>query len=236
MSKPKVLVCVLTGTERHNWLCPDLAMNLVTMARDPRFEVYFGPVINMRPFEAARNVAVDGARRIGAEWLLSLDNDNFVPGNPLDIIAAAGPNQHVISLSCGIQNAERSVAFSCTSDAAHAVEGPFREIHECVGGGVLMIRDTVWKKIPRGPWFRWRHDDNELLTPGPGTRGEDGYFAELVRQRGFKVWTHQQKAGHYHTLDLTGIAGALLQHQGGQPVPMKREGFAAGVMSKLGVR
>lgn len=51
MSKPKIMVAVLTGAERQNWLNPNLAMNLVTMARDTRFEVYFFPVSDARPWK-----------------------------------------------------------------------------------------------------------------------------------------------------------------------------------------
>ena len=239
MSKPKIMVAVLTGAERQNWLNPNLAMNLVTMARDTRFEVYFFPVSDARPWEAARNMTVHAARQAGVDWLLSFDNDNFTDFNPLDIIASAGPNQHVITLSCGYKTSPSAYAFSCVSRPTSAVDGPFSEVADAFGGGVLMIRNTVWKKISRGPWFRWQHDNNEVLAPGPKTQGEDVYFAHLVRQNGFKVWTHQQRAGHYHTIDLTVMADTLLQRQGGQPerkpVGILRDA-ASGMLRKLVAR
>ena len=87
MSKPKVLVCILTGVERQNWINPDLSMNLVQMARDSRFDVDYFPVRDFRPYEAARNTTIHTARQLNADFLISFDNDNFVTRcNPLDIM------------------------------------------------------------------------------------------------------------------------------------------------------
>ena len=39
MSKPRILITVLCGTERGDWLNPDLSMALFQMAKDSRFQV-----------------------------------------------------------------------------------------------------------------------------------------------------------------------------------------------------
>lgn len=39
MNKPKVLVCVLTSAERSGWVNPFLALNLITMSHDRRYDV-----------------------------------------------------------------------------------------------------------------------------------------------------------------------------------------------------
>lgn len=91
-------------------------------------------------------MTVHAARQAGVDWLLSFDNDNFTDFNPLDIIASAGPNQHVITLSCGYKTSPSAYAFSCVSRPTSAVDGPFSEVADAFGGGVLMIRNTVWKK------------------------------------------------------------------------------------------
>jgi len=210
MSKPKVLVCVLTGIERHNWISPDLSLNLFQMFRDPRFDVSYFPVRDCRPWEGARNMTICAARQMNADVLLSIDNDNWFPGpdgkpgNPLDIIAAAGPNQDVIGLSYGV-GAEGSKYSLFPPSRGGAGASPFREVPE-VAGGLLFVRNTVWQKIPRGPWFRWVHADNELLSPDKGSLGEDVYFCRLARQHGLKVWTHQRTAAHYRTTDITRLA------------------------------
>src|SRR5437870_3805544 len=97
--RPKILVCVLCGTERQNWLNPILAMNLLTMARDSRFDVAFQPVTDYRPWEFARNQTIHLARSMSADWLISFDNDNFTYTNPLDVITAAGADRDVIGLT-----------------------------------------------------------------------------------------------------------------------------------------
>jgi hypothetical protein len=213
-TKPKILVTVLTGTERTNWINPDLLMNMLQMSKDPRFDVSFFPVRDARPFEVARNVAIHAARHIKADWLLSFDNDAFVHSSPLDIIAAAGPAQDVIGLTYGIAACYgagalegKSAQFRLFPDTATlgTADGPFRET-AAVGGGVLMVRNTVWQKIPRGPWFVWGRGQGELSEMG---LGEDVHFCNLVRQHGLRIWTHSQPAGHYHTVDMTGLVCTL---------------------------
>ncbi len=210
---------MLTGAERTNWINPDLCMTLLQMSKDARFDCNFLPVPDKRPWEVARNWTIHAARHIKADWLISFDNDQFVYSNPLDIIAAAGKDQHVIGLTYGTARADggRTQYLLFPSDGNGASDGVFREV-DTVGGGVLMIRSTVWQRIPKGPWFRWQHSDSELLDPTPGTCGEDIYFCRLVRQHGFKVWTHTQTlAGHYHTADFTGLARTFAQLNAADP-------------------
>ncbi len=219
MSKPKVLVCILTGIERQNWICADLSINLVQMARDSRFTVNYFPVRDARPWDTARNITVRMARELNVDWILSFDNDNFMQCNPLDIIAAAGKDKHVIGVDYGggscagiiTQNDGRHgyAMFSHMSPPVPngAIDGPFKEVNH-VPGGVLMIRNTVWQQIP-GPWFVWVRGDGELLLDN--SCHEDIYFCNLVRQHGFKVWKYQQPAGHYRTTDITGMVCTLAQ-------------------------
>lgn len=210
MSKPKVLVCVLCGIERQNWINPQLSLALFKLARDTRFDLSYGMQMDMRPWETARNMTIHAARSMKVDWLISFDNDNFPFGNVLDIIKQAGPDQHVIGLRYGAGCLPRYMIVPALSNRPMNGQ-PFREVKE-VGGGVLMIHRTVWEKIPTGPWFRWAHDSNELLYPGPGTFGEDYYFCHLVREHGMHVWTHEQElAGHYRTTDLTGLVFNLSQ-------------------------
>jgi hypothetical protein len=199
--KPKILICVLTGTERGHWINPDLSRNLFSMFRDTRFDVNYYPVCDCRPWEAARNMSIVAARQINADWLISFDNDNFLTCNPLDIVAEAGKEQHVIGLPYGIGNRE---AYRIYPNENHGQAcGPFRE-EESVGGGVLIVRNRVWQTIKTGPWFRWEHAETETLMPAPGTCGEDIYFCRLVRRHGLKIWSFPDRhAGHYKSTDIT---------------------------------
>ena len=219
-SKPKVLVCVLTGAERQQWINPDLAMSLWNMARDSRFQVEAATIKDAFPVEVARNEALVAARDYGFDWCVQMDNDNFPNCNLLDIIAAAGPAQHVIGLTYAI-GAPHSEYRLLPPPSPNSSNSPFREV-ECLNGGMMMVHRTVWEKIPRGPWFRWVHDEGaETLrdnSNGPlghrstTGRSEDFYFVDLCRQRGLKVWTHTRVlAGHYRTADITGMVCTLSQ-------------------------
>jgi len=186
-------------------------VSIAAMMKDPRFEVAFQPVCDYRPFEYARNRTIDIARSMAADWLISFDNDNFLEVNPLDIIAAAGDGKDVIGVRCGVGQAPDCAYFIPNENhGAHGVrDGSFRE-EEYLGGSVLMIRCTVWQKIPIGPWFRWQPGNNELLAPGEGGHDEVTGFCRLVRKHGFRVWAYlDAMAGHLKTCDLTKVIAAL---------------------------
>lgn len=216
MGKDRVAVFVLCSTERQGWINPELSHLLFKMARDNRFNVAYCTVKDARPFEVARNQTIQQARDAGMDWLVSFDNDMYMPaGSPLDIIAVAG-NKKMIGLTCAAEATPGQYGIF-PKDFGLEVDGPFREVPE-IGGGVLIVHRNVWEKVP-APWFKWCYEDNETLGRPPGKAnyqasgcGEDIYFSRLVRQHGFKVWTHQRLyAGHYHTVDLTGMVAAMHQ-------------------------
>lgn len=199
---PRVLVCTLTGTERQQWPNPDLSLYLTKAARDARFDVCFSMVRDKRPYDWARNTTIHLARQIKADWLVSLDNDivPYVP--PLDVIAKAGDRQ-VIGTVYGIGSTGQGAGYRMFPPDVQANRPEFQEVPE-VGGGCLIIHRSVWEQIPKGPWFRWVPDENELLAPGPGLLTEDVYFCQLVHRHGIKVWAYQL-AGHLRTMDVTGV-------------------------------
>jgi hypothetical protein len=212
-SKPKVLVCVLCGTERQHWINPELSQMLFKMGRDPRFDVEVATIKDAAPVEVARNHTIKIARDHHFDWLVSFDADNFMPsGTPLDIIADCASKRSVIGLTYGTQKHQSAYTLFPPDECRTTIEGQFAEVPS-VGGGVLIVNKKVWEKIPTGPWFRWEHGNGEeTLDRGAGGRGEDVYFCELVRKNGFRVWTHRTLlAGHYRTTDLTGMVCTMAQ-------------------------
>ena len=212
-TKPKVLVCALTGVERQNWINPELLLTLIAMSKDPRFDVNFFPLKDCRPVEHARNITVDVAKQMGADWLISFDNDNFPKGNALDVIASAADDKRVIGLTYGVYYAEGIRPFP-HEEMQGARDSNFREVLH-VGGGCLMIHKSVWQKIA-APYFRFvlpsDYDGDSAHKQKPNVIGEDVWFCNLVRKHGFKVWTHNTVfAGHYHTADLTGLVHAFAE-------------------------
>lgn len=51
-----------------------------------------------RPWDVARNVAIDLARNAAADWLIQIDNDNLSAFNPLDMTGAAGKDKDVLGV------------------------------------------------------------------------------------------------------------------------------------------
>ena len=55
-------------------------------------------------------------------------------------------------------------------------------------------------RYPRGPWFRWLVNEDEVLSR---KLGEDFYFCQLVQEHGLTVWTHERVAGHLKTVNAS---------------------------------
>ena len=66
-------------------------------------------------------------------------------------------------------------------------------LFECkaVGGGILLIKCDVFKKIPQ-PWYGYKWNEN-----GAVTMSNDWFFCEKARESGFDIWCDSTiKAGH----------------------------------------
>lgn len=196
-NKPKVQVCVLTGGERQNWINPRLTGTLIAMSHDTRFATYIQMISDLRSFDTARNHCIAAARKNNADVCIQLDNDIAPAISPLDVLNEAREDMAVVGLSYGVFSPDGT---QIATRGESAQRGNFIEA-EVVGGGCLIIRSAIWKKIP-GPWFRWLPNQDEYLTPGP-TSAEDYNFCRYVRKHGFSVYTHKVPAAHYRTVDLT---------------------------------
>jgi len=195
--RPKVMITILCGQERTHWINPSLMQTLFQMQRDQRFESCIFPVQDVRPFELARNVSVEVARKASADWLVSFDNDNFMYGynTPLDALAIAR-GRSIISFPCGF----------LVEGQAHMREygNEFTEV-AFIGTGVIAIHRTVWEKIP-APWFKGVVPDSATALRSGDLRsgcGEDGFFQKRAQEHGFKLWAAPFLCGHYKTVDLT---------------------------------
>ncbi len=230
MSKPKILVCVLTGLERHGWVNPWLTQNLLTMSHDSRFDVQIELVIGKHPVDYARNCCVVMARERKADYLLMVDNDQHFEISPLDTLST-GIGKDVIGLpsmqgynpDAVLTGADPLLPNFRTLDRSES-DGEFFTV-EKIGTGAMFIRRTVWETIP-GPWFKWCYDESGELhaVAGGDSPGEDFYFCELARSKGFKVWAHRRLIMHWKTAEVSRL-GTYLQlakqmaAQSGVPVP-----------------
>jgi len=170
---------------------------LFQMQRDPRFDCCLFPVQDIRPFELARNVSIETARKANADWLVSFDNDNFMYGynTPLDALAIAR-DRRIISFPCGF----------LLNGQAHMFEhGESFTEASSIGTGIIAIHRKVWETIP-APWFKRVLPDFETVSKTgevPSGCGEEIFFQKRAREYGFKLWAAPFLCGHFKTVDLT---------------------------------
>jgi hypothetical protein len=197
--RPRILIGLLCSLERHGWINPDLTMTLVKMGRDQRYDCDFAMIMDYRPHEFARNTALATARYGKYDWCIQFDNDNNPSVSPLDVIASAPDDADILGMRYGTTNGRSGAKFFPTK----APSSTYEEVPE-VAGGVLMIRNSVWAKIPRGPWFSWMFKQgSEVLE---SAMGEDTWFCAFARSRGLKIYLHEAPASHLHTQDISALA------------------------------
>jgi hypothetical protein len=206
MSKPKILVCVIVQSERYGWVNPDLCGALLRLQLDTRFDLSFKMAKHPFRVEHARNMCMLDARSRGVNLLVQIDNDNTLPPNFGDILhETISTRKAVVVLGYGIPFPAHEGGPQIIPNDYGMLEGNFR-VAGGGGGGVMLISSEVWKVIPRGPWFRWLTNEDEVESR---RLGEDYYFAELVAKHGLRVWTHEHAlAGHWKTMNVTPIAYA----------------------------
>jgi|SRR5579862_354572 len=204
--KPKILVCVLCGGERHYWIHPSLALMLIAMAKDSRFEVLIQTVTDKRPVDFARNFCVSLAEAKRATWLLMIDNDESVRSNPLDVLLLAGDKKII-----GIPAAQLSVGPTISGPViTTSTEGPisqdehFVEV-KAVGSGVLFVHHEVWERMGQPLFFTTYKNLREVDT------GEDFNFCHSARDAGFNVFATKFVANHFHTAETASQASLLYQ-------------------------
>jgi len=184
--REKVVIAVFCGRERQNWLNPELTLNLFKAGTDPRFEVFLHLLKDSRPWDKARNLAMAHARNCKMDWLVMVDNDQFVNFDLLDPIAHAPSSAWVITVPTGaILDAGTKMVASCA---------------------VVYVRRRAWEKLGQGPWFRWVPGSNETLD-GPGEICEDEFFRKKCDEAGVNFLAYSEPAGHWRTYDVTSIAG-----------------------------
>lgn len=231
-SKPKVLVCVLTGAERTNWLHPYLALNLVAMTQDARFNVEIALVADRRPVDYARNYCVVMARQCKAEFLFMVDNDQSFEGNPLDILNT-GMRKDIIGFPTmqGFSSEDMQAGRDPISPNFRTLPHPEKDGEfftvNLIGTGAMIISRRVWEKIP-GPWFKWAYKETGELHETDGDLSEDFYFCTLARQHGFKVWAHSRVIPHWKTCEVSKLGMGIetlkqMAARGGVAAPARVE-------------
>lgn len=151
-----------------------------------------------------RNQGVDAVRAVGgATHLFFLDSDMKLPRNALlrllahdvDVVGATYP--HRVAPYC-FNHQDLDCDGSKHKGQLDQEETCLREVNR-IGTGCLLIRMTVFDKVPR-PWFQ------TPLLPSGDIQGEDYFFCDAVRAKGGKIWmdpTVSREIGHLGLHEVT---------------------------------
>jgi hypothetical protein len=206
--KVKVLVAVLCGNERNNWINPALCENLLAMAADRRYEVKVSMILNKFPVHHARNFAVVKAREHAAHWLLLVDCDQAFSVSPLDVLSAAGMDKPVIGFPTSMgQDVFLTDGKLFRPNVWPEPRNKIKtdgQFYTCfrIGAGALLIHHSVWESIP-GPWFLWESNESSELAEVAKDGSEDLYFCRLLQKHGIDVWAHAAMLYHFKSCECT---------------------------------
>ena len=206
MSKPRILICLVCGCERGSWVNPKLCLSLLRLARGPRFDIEV-TVSDAPHIHVARNTCMVKARESNVDFLIQLDSDITLPEHFADVLSdVISRNLDVVGLGYALFGAVAKDKWAiCPPISAGIFGNEYREVGS-VPAGILIIRSAVWQQVP-GPWFKYEWKADEIASR---QMDEDMYFCELAGKFGFKVWTHNDVAGHLKTVDMSGvITGAV---------------------------
>lgn len=198
----KVLIVILCGSERANWICPQLVQwimaSVTAPALDMKTELFL--LQDVWPVDDARNAAVERALAGGFDWLLMCDNDQNPHVATLDRIALAHAR--------GLDMVGFFIPLTYRNEIVCSVFGEeiidtgldkeFRETAAC-GTGVVAIRTSVFARLTK-PFFRITETNRDGIRE---RLGEDFSFCKKVRAAGFRVHVARRIiADHFKTVSL----------------------------------
>ena len=156
--------------------------------------------------DVARNTLAKRALKVGAEYLLFLDDDTAPPNNALmSLMSHLDTVDDDVAVCAGIYTTKEDPVEPLVYKEQGA--GPFwrwkyGEIFPCwgVGTGCMMIRLSALSKLPE-PWFKdigsvEQADESvanlmQDLQPGDSfVVSDDMYFCNKLNQAGFKIHAH----------------------------------------------
>lgn len=177
---------VAVGLPTFDDVKADFTLSLVMMTAHTR-EVQFAFNHSKATWVAhARNLIVEGAIELGADWLLFVDSDMTFPREILqrlmswnkDIVCASYVKKKPPYMTVGslAPRPDDKIGKQTMLDANGLYE--MKEI----GLGVCLIKMEVFKKLQK-PWFHYEYrQGSNVMT------GEDILWCHEVRKLGYKIW------------------------------------------------
>jgi GT2 family glycosyltransferase len=217
LSKPKVLVAVLCGPERYQWIAPGLTLRLIEATQTPGLDVHVAAVYGAYGYAMARNRAVEMFLESDNSVLWMVDNDTTPPADFVSRVLEF-EKADVVALPYymrpdGVRKASSYLCIGWRASEQNFFHMPLQLEHKWqevdVGGaGCMFIRRAVLERMAF-PWFQIpEHAIEKRFLAGAC---EDFDFCERAQAAGFHIWTHGGLlCGHLHTVDLSVVAEEIV--------------------------
>lgn len=228
MSKPKVLIELLTTYERTGWVCQELAQWLWSLPFEQNYVTCVGWAHNFSPAAAARNYFCSHIKTMPKEerpdWILMIDNDMVPAGNLLTCIDKAPEDAGVVIPRFYMWNNEKGCPVLCwgVADAVLSPEGtetlnvePGKYYPLTKGGtGAMFIRPAMLDEM-EPPFFYYTYN-----ADGSRTSTEDINFCiSEVPKTKWKIYgCADVEIGHYHNVDLAKLASHVFKRASAKEV------------------
>lgn len=190
--RPLVVLGVPSG-DRVHWEFANCLWGLARGAKHHRQGVVFG---RSSIVAQSRNMCVDAAKHLKADYLMFLDSDMTFPYTIVDELL-----KHQKDIVC-CTYVRRGPPFDNLGHTLHEkdkaqTKGLVQMSH--IPTGLLLIKMGVFEKF-KAPFFRFESDEKEGIN-----RGEDFVFSEMARTKGFNLWcdlTFSEECAHLYQYAL----------------------------------
>lgn len=172
---PHVAIAVPCGTMVH----ADFAVSLSAMMHSLG-EMPMSIVVGKSSIVAdARNMGLDFAQKLNAEYILFIDSDMTFPRDAL--LKLLIRNVDIIGATYSRRTAPFHFLGDILPDQPDDAPKGLLEMQR-IPTGFLLVKATVFEQLKR-PYFRFRVDEENGVNIG-----EDYDFSDRVRALGFRIW------------------------------------------------
>ena len=167
---------IVIGLPTNRLIKPKTAQSLLELAANSKHELKI--IVSVKGYNTAENrnyIAVQAVKQ-GCDYLFLCDDDMIYRPDTIDRLLAHGKD--IVGGLYKTKYPEKQDYLIEYLDEEK--EGLF----ECValGGGLLLIKCDVFKKIPQ-PWFGYIWHDNGMVK-----ESNDWFFCKKAREHRFKIW------------------------------------------------
>jgi len=163
------------GLPTNRLVKPKTALSLLRLVAHSKYDYHF--IVSTRGYNTAENRNYISAQAVksGCDYLMMVDDDMIYEPDTIDRLVA-----HDKDIVGGVYMTKYEVQ----ADVNEYFDKRPNELAECkaLGGGLILIKCDVFKKIPQ-PWYGYIWHDN-----GSVKKSNDWFFCDKARENGMEVW------------------------------------------------